>query len=394
MKFTRKIKIIYFSYLQILICLFLIANLLIVPLYSRTEEKKEIPVEKEYKGKMEEMKLALDKGDFNEVIRIFQYEVGETKEFKNESADLRAGIYELLVKAYFLSHDLKNWDLYLRKWLRIKPNEKLENFFWRPIVNHAESTYRVNRRFLLGFKLALNGAMPEVGSRFTIFSPIDVTRPDLYRKNYQPFTIHVGQIGAVLEYPLTPSISIKICPTFTMLRYKYDCEYTWGDNDSADNTTATFSHIQKINTLEIPLLLKKCFWFSKKHQFGCYIQGGGFLRYKISAYKKIAVNITSSGYSDEARMENIKITGLIMKFQGGIQLGAGLEVVLSKKLQIQGELNYNRTLSRNMINEKNRYNYPEIEYGYYDLLDDVRLHNFSLSVNILMPLGPYKIFRR
>ncbi len=399
-------KAICLTCIKVLMCLFFFNILLVDPVYGSTKSKKETEVDKMYRDIRDKMRIEFDKGDIQEVIEIYRenccneksgksnikYE--EKLEFRSVRKEIRADIYELLIKVYDFKNSQEQEDIYLEKWLKIKGKERLDEYYRRQIQYHAEKTYRVYPVLLLGLKLGLNRTIPHIGNRYTIFSPISTMGTDSYLKNYEASKIICGPIGAILEISLTPSISLKLLPSVIWLEYSYTNDYKWTDAQSNGIIDARFSHHQRIVWIELPVLLKYRFFL--KPYLACYIQGGGFLRTLSTASKSINAKINTFGDIENEAIKS-DITDKINNFQGGFQLGGGLEVAINhfliKNIHFQFELNYNWAFTGNIIDRGKRFNNPELQYGFYDLLDDIRLNNLSLSLNILIPFGN-RVFRR
>lgn len=338
-----------------------------------------------------QIKDYFEKGKLNEVIDLYNEYcsinkkgkvVKEKKEFKCVSKGIRADIYQWVALSYDALGRPDLVDIYLKRLLDIRYDLGLGNF-WPSIRDRVEEKYMVAPRLIFGIKAGLYYTIANPFHRYTNIMNIDSAPGSFYYKDYI-YTLNDSsglQSGIIVEYALTKNYSICLQPALTSLRFRYRNVFVW---DADNNIGAEVIHRHKFYYIELPLLLKYRFMNFKLEP---YLQIGAYFSYLQFAHKSIDIDKRLS----TGTTKDLNLKGLIARFNGGLCAGAGIGCDIGK-LRLEIEVNYKLGLN-NIVNEDQRYANRELIFGYYDILDDLKLNNWDLAVKILMPIS-FKAFRR
>jgi hypothetical protein len=280
-------------------------------------------------------------------------------------------------------------DIFLRRLLVLRRDEGI-GVYWLSIRNIAKNKYYVAPRWLIGLKGGTNFTMAHPGDRYTIIKPAAETEGNSNDKDYV-FNLAYSrgmQAAVIVEYALTKDLSVCIQPAIGSIKFQYKNNFEWEGENSTEPKTVKFTHNQRLKYIEIPAILKYRFLKSK---LKAYLQIGGFYRFTTAAYKSIDVNVGESGFPSEAGAKGVNIKNQITRFDIGFLIGSAVGFD-TRRLRLEIEVNYKHSL-RNIVNGDQRYENNELVFGYYDVFDDIKVRNWELSFNILLPVS-FKAFRR
>ena len=347
-----------------------------------------------FRNKVEKMKRYYENGDLDSIVNFYIEECckedkkTENKKFRKIKKEIRADIYQLVFLSYTELDKPDLADIYLKKFLVIRRSEKI-GAYWRSIRTTAQNKYYVAPRWLVGLKLGTNFTSPHPLTRYQVLTPASETGIEDYRKDYvfHPAYSRGLQAGIILEYALRKNLSVTAQPTIGSLGFQYKNSFKREEKSAADTVTLNYTHRQKLNYIEMPVLLKYRFIKTKLKP---YVQAGVYCGLLQSAVKTLdAVSEPlEEGYKDEA-IVNIK--ELLTRFNVGLWIGGGIGYETGE-IRLAVEVNYKHGLN-NIIDKDRRYDNPELRFAYYDVFDDIKVSNVELSLKVMLPLS-FKAFRR
>jgi hypothetical protein len=359
-----------------------------------------------FRNLAKEMEEAYDNGDLKRVIDLYKEnclkeknaDPGEEKrEFKKVNKEIRANIYQRVALAYTELDQPEKGDIFIRRLLVLRRREGTGEY-WLSIRNSAKDKYYVAPRLLVGVKSGMNFTIAAPLTSYSIFEPAYATGENHNEKKYDFHFNHSrgAQLGIIIEYALSKRISIYLQPTFNTLKFQYieslhsqHIVQSSETNINAINMDATSR--QTLYYIEMPLFLK---YRLGRAKLTPYVQIGAFLSTRTSARKTIAAKITEviGQYTGSGTnlVEEISIKNHINRSTRGFCLGAGFDYDAGN-LRLGIEINYKHILG-NIVNKFNRYD-KDIALGYYDMLDDIALRNFELSLKVLLPIT-FKAFEK
>ena len=379
--------------------LVLLAALLICPAVTSAakagkKEKRE-GLNTQFRTIAEEMKALYQDGKLEEIISSYKKNCLRRdkdklkKQFKKVNKEVRAEIYRLVFLTYTALDKPEAADSILAKFLAIRHHEGVDDSAWVYIREIAEKKFHVAPRFTVGFKAGINYTMVQPGDRYMVLEPVNPAERESYHKNYRLHLNHSrsSQYGLILEYGLTKNISITIQPTLDTVRFQYKNVFTREQEDD-EPTTLNFTHRQQLNYVDVPVLLTYRLLAGK---FKPYFQVGGYYSILTAAEKLIhGVSLPGEEYEEEVI---IGIKDQLNTSNFGVWISAGLEYELGRSgIRLQLATSYRHGLN-NMVNEDRRFENKQLMYAFYDVFDDMKLRNWDLSINILLPLS-YKAFKK
>lgn len=347
-----------------------------------------------FRTKVDEMKTYYRNGDLDSIITLYIKECckedkkTENKKFRKIKKEIRADIYRLVFLSYTELDKPDQADIYLKKFLVIRRGERTDDY-WRSIRTTAQNKYYVAPRWLVGLKLGTNVTFPHPVNRYQVLELAADNGEEHYQKDYVFHLTHSRglQAGIILEYALRKNLSVTVQPAVSSLGFLYKNSFK-REGETADETvTLNYTHCQKLNYIELPVLLKYRFIKTKLKP---YVQVGAYCGLMQSAVKslKAVSDPETEGYKDETI---IKIKELFTRFNIGLWVGGGIGYETGD-LRLAIEVNYKHGLN-NIIDKDRRFDNPELQFAYYDVFDDIKIRNFELSLKVMLPLS-FKAFRR
>jgi hypothetical protein len=352
----------------------------------------DVQLNKEFEDNGEKIREYFDKGKLKQVTDLYEtycLNNDKAKAGKEKKKTLRKvkketliDIYRLVTRSYFARDKKERGENCLKKLRTLRPDEDKEKY-WLPIRNMFEK-YQVEPLWLMGGKIGINFTTAHPGTRYSILEAAFSTASNPYDKDYIfDFTNLPGsQWGFLVEYALKKNLLVSVQPSSIDLKFRYKKK----GEGSGDSITSNYTHCQKLDYVEIPVLLKYKFTNSKSKP---YLQIGGFFSYLTLANKKVQV-----GSKRPETKAIVDLTKLIKRSNWGFLLGTGISLEKSIgefRFLLEIELNYKHVLN-NIINKVNRYKIKELVFGYYDVFDDIKVRNWELSLKILVPIF-FKAFK-
>jgi hypothetical protein len=141
---------------------------------------------------------------------------------------------------------------------------------------------------------------------------------------------------------------------------------------------------EQLNYLQVPLMLKVNPLYGKRIR--PYLQAGAYTGFLLSTTNSFYANNSASdaNYS----LINLSSYNRRNNMEWGACMGAGVDMKLGNGI-LSVNSNYFRSMT-NITNINTRYNHPEISFPFYYLDDDIRFHNFSISLGYALILN-YKV---
>ncbi|MEM6735604.1 MAG: outer membrane beta-barrel protein [Bacteroidota bacterium] len=200
----------------------------------------------------------------------------------------------------------------------------------------------LDTQFWLGLKMGVSYTQASPEDRFTGFSPINYSTDSL-KKSYSDFTLPGGHIG--LEMNLYhKGFSVSFQPAYKRSRYAYFSELSWRGETSGNRFETRYDVEQKLDLIELPLMVK--YDFIRSGKVRPFVMVGGFHTLIASAQKE--VDITQTDYSSGAPLISnggSAIIGTKDSFEAfsGVSGGIGLNLDYWN-IRTVFELNYKRSL--------------------------------------------------
>lgn len=376
------------------ILLFSLLVLIAATVFARGDGKSKEELNTYFRNKVDEMKTFYDNGDLNSIINLYFKECckedkkNEKKEFRKIKKEIRADIYQLVFLSYTELDKPELADIYLKKFLVIRRGERTDDY-WRSLRTAAKDKYYVAPRWLVGLKLGTNFTFPHPINRYHVLAPASETGEADYQKDYGFHLTHSRglQAGIILEYAIRKNLSVTVLPTVGSLGFQYKNSFKREGESAGDTVTLNYTHRQKLNVIELPVLLKYRFIKTKLRP---YVQVGVYCNLLQSAVKSLQAvsDPEEEGYKDETI---VKIKELFTRFNVGLWIGGGIGYETGD-LRLAVEVNYKHGLN-NIVDKDRRYENPELQFAYYDVFDDIKVRSVELSLKVMLPLS-FKAFRR
>jgi len=375
------------------ILLFMFLVFIVSTAFAREGGKSKEELNTHFRNKVEEMKTFYDNGDLDSIIDLYFKECckedkkTEKREFRKIKKEIRADIYRQVFLSYTELDKPDLADIYLKKFLVIRRGERTDDF-WRSLRTAAKDKYYVAPRWLVGLKLGANFTFPHPVNRYQVLKPASETGTENYQKDYVFHLTHSRglQAGIILEYALRKNLSVTVQPMIVSQGFQYKNSFKREGETADDTVTLNYTHRQKLNYIEMPVLLKYRFIKTKLKP---YAQVGVYCGLLQSAVKSLkAVSEPDEDYKDEAIL---KIKELFTRFTIGLWIGGGIGYETGE-IRLAVEVNYRHGLN-NIVDKDRRYDNPELQFAYYDVFDDIMVRNVELSLKVMLPLS-FKAFRR
>jgi len=248
-----------------------------------------------------------------------------------------------------------------------------QRFKNQPIESFLET------QFWLGLRLGLNTSSVNVESMNSGFSPIDYSADSL-SKNYEDFSLPGMQVG--LEMNLYHNgWSISFQPMFKRSRFKYSSVQEWQGEAISSNFLSRYSIEQKLDLVELPLLIK--YDVIRKGNIRPFVMIGGFYSIITSAQKELSISQrdNSSGRPLTSSGGNVSL-GVKDAFKSfyGVTGGVGANFDLGSIRSVI-EVGYNYSLSP--FTRENERQEELIALG--EVNDELTLNNINISLGLVFP---------
>ncbi|MFT4522597.1 MAG: opacity protein-like surface antigen [Bacteroidia bacterium] len=185
------------------------------------------------------------------------------------------------------------------------------------------------------------------------------------------------QFGASTAYQFNQNLGVQV--DVMALSKSYELDYSFGNWDLRST--------EKLTYLSLPIMLR--YSPTLKNRFKPYVQVGG--------YSSLLIGSDNSFYStfipenEETSLEHINSEKRRTQHDLGVVGGLGVSYKLGDgHLFIQA--NYYQSFV-NTTNSEERFNYNELQYSYFYLDDDLKLHNLAVGIGYAIYLN-YKVINK
>ena len=234
-----------------------------------------------------------------------------------------------------------------------------------------------NAQFLtkisVGVKGGVNFTIPSVITSFSTFENLDT------EKTYGEFYNNFGsQFAFIVNYSLSEKMSLDFCPGIFTNSYKYENMYTWS---GSDNLTTTYNFEHSLQYIDLPLSLKFDFRTKKLQP---YIKLGFYYGLLLNSTSYITRNETGDFGTFDYEKEQLGNNNYYINSKIGASGGLGLSYrFVRSKIGLETGFRYG---FNNITDSKNRYSNSQITGKYYDIPDDLKFMNLSVSLTYSISL--------
>lgn len=239
----------------------------------------------------------------------------------------------------------------------------------------------LEKQWWLGFKGGINFSGVVVDKSYAVISPTNYDLSET-KKTYDNYSTVGSQ--ATVEVTFTfKGFSFSLQPTYRHSSFVYQTQSAWSE-DGVPMLELTYNQEQQIDYAEIPLLFKYDITNSKLRP---YVQVGAYYAILLNADKSIeASGIDYASGGENPFKEPDIIVGaedLFAKYNWGLMAGAGVNYHVGN-IRVNLDFAYRKGMS--LVNStENRYNNERLA-GAGDVMDDIKMNNFSISLGCLFPM--------
>jgi outer membrane protein W len=242
----------------------------------------------------------------------------------------------------------------------------------------------LNKQWWLGLKAGPNMSKVSVEKMYSAISPTNY-EPGTISKKYKNFDLIGSQVALEVTFYIK-GFSLSFQPTYQHSRFLYTNSYEWtSTTETSNHVLLNFEQEQKVDHAIIPLVIKYDITGDKLRP---YVQAGIYTAVLVNASKEVSVKgiDNAAGGTNEFSDESIIIGAkdLFAKSHWGLMGGLGVNYNLGNHVRLNLDVMYKYGMS-NIVSTKNRYDSDRLA-GVGDVLDDLTLDNFSVSVGCLFPL--------
>ncbi len=174
----------------------------------------------------------------------------------------------------------------------------------------------LDTQFWLGLRFGTNITQAYPGERFSGFSPINYNA-DTLNKTYENYNIAGGQFGIEMNF-YHRGFSVSFQPTIKRTRYRYSSALNWDGESISSLFELTYTVDQKLDQLELPLVLK--YDLIQQGKVRPFLMGGGYYAMILSAQKEVSISQVdySSGtpLPSEVGITTLGVTDAFRNFYG------------------------------------------------------------------------------
>ena len=357
------------------------------------------------------MQAFYDQGNLDSVAHLYEAQcllmiIGprgertETPLFRRAKGEIRAEIYSVAARAYLALDRPKEADPLIRTLFALRFDEPFDDY-WLSVRNAKQYTYYTSPRWQVGVRGGLNATSAAPFNRFSIFD-IGGGSTD---KQYLPISEFlrdarfVGQQFAFsVEYALSKNISVNTQLAWLAMRYAYIDYFQWVNIQAGTVQSLDINneHFSRHNFLNFPLLVK---YRVVKYRWQPFVQAGAFYSNLVSATRTLnsiefpavkAGNQPAIPLFGQEQDTDKNLESRIVRGNFGLIAGGGITYALGP-FRLGASLSYFYGLN-NITRRENRFADPELTFGFHDVPDDLRLHNWELSFSIHLPIN-YKAYK-
>jgi len=239
----------------------------------------------------------------------------------------------------------------------------------------------LEKQWWLGFKGGVNFSGAVVEKSYAVISPTNYTVSQT-KKTYDNYSTVGSQATVEITFAYK-GFSFSLQPTYRHSSFVYSTESSWSE-DGVPMLELEYDQEQQIDYAEIPLLIKYDITSTRLRP---YVQVGAYYAILLNANKSIGVSgIDYASGGENTFTEPDIIVGaedLFAKYNWGLMAGAGANYHVGN-IRLSLDFIYRKGMS--LVNStENRYGNDRLS-GAGDVMDDIKLNNFSVSLGCLFPL--------
>ncbi len=239
----------------------------------------------------------------------------------------------------------------------------------------------LEKQWWLGFKGGINFSGMVVDKSYAVIAPTNYTSSQT-KKKYDNYSTVGSQ--ATVEITFTfKGFSFSLQPTYRHSSFVYTTASAWYEDD-VPMLELNYDQEQQIDYAEMPLLVKYDITNTKLRP---YVQVGAYYAILLNANKAISVSGVDYASGGENKFTEPDIIvgaeDLFAKYNWGLMAGAGVNYHVGN-IRVNLDLLYRKGMS--LVNStENRYSNDRLT-GTGDVMDDIKMNNFSVSLGCLFPL--------
>lgn len=239
----------------------------------------------------------------------------------------------------------------------------------------------LEKQWWLGFKGGINFSGVVVDKSYAVTAPTNY-EPTQTKKQYDNYST-VGSHATVEITFYFKGFNFSLQPTYRHSSFVYSTKSSW-DEDGVPMLELNYNQEQQLDYAEIPLLVKYDITNTKLRP---YVQVGAYYAILLNANKAIEISGVdyASGGANTFTEPDIIVGAedLFAKYHWGLMAGAGVNYHVGN-IRLNLDLTYRKGMS--LVNStENRYGNDRL-VGAGDVMDDLKMNNFSISLGCLFPL--------
>ena len=319
------------------------------------------------KIKYEQATTAYDVGDLDKSTDLLQEIIYSKQLMKAATKQQKADIMRLGAMTSLYIKELDKADMYIKEILKYQPEYKIEN------INNADlTTIKIKLDKLYATpKLSVGIGVGTNTTRVNDTKSYSLMEYNIYDGKIYKNTVGASSYFAGFEYTLIPLLSVTGGIKYSTNEYEYILPQI------SDERIST----QTLNYIQIPVNLR--FNVLPERKICPYFQAGVAVKYLSSAER--SVSSTKTPMDDFYKNTDY-----------GVSAGGGIKFHLNSYIIICADMSYYQGLQQ--INKSdNRFVAgppgQEFLFRYYDVMDDIKLNNISLSLSLSYAIN-HQVFRK
>lgn len=324
----------------------------------------------------------------------------------------RSSIYWLATQSSILLKKNTEAKSYLKRMLALRPYYQRDKDDLQDMETLLEELV-VKPRLSLRLMGGLTGSSVQVDQEYNVFIQGNgaFSAPKKYPKSPQLDMM----MGAELQFTLNRYVSLSMGATLAQEQFSYKYKLTQGtiEYDLRQNTTTgsfdtiqtqtysltqDYTHEQSLTYLKVPISIQ--IHPGTIGRFEPYAEIGGYYGRLLNANKTVVIKEIDS-YTVESATASLEQTEVLNDFfttnikemlivgTYGWFLGAGVNVKLYRTtLFVGGRFQFGRN---NIVNQGKRYNFEDLTYDFYDVMDDLRINSGQVFFGWSIPIS-FKAF--
>jgi hypothetical protein len=239
----------------------------------------------------------------------------------------------------------------------------------------------LEKQWWLGFKGGINFTGAVVEKSYAVISPTNFSVSQT-KKTYDNYAA-VGSQATVEVTFYFKGFNFSLQPTYRHSVFSYTTHAAWHE-DNVPMLELNYHQDQQLDYAEFPFLIKYDIMQSKLRP---YVQVGAYYTILLNANKSVELSGVdyASGAENEFTEPDIIVGAddIFAKYSWGLMAGAGVNYHVGN-IRLNLDLAYRKGMSLANATEK-RYSNDRLT-GAGDVMDDIKLNNFSISIGCLFPL--------